>query len=194
MALMGNNLVMLYTEDTYELEGEPFFGYMRGRFSFDEVRELDDYAFNLGMEYKGFGINATFQGAAHQVKNLRYVDGVWGALSDNRNLSVEYFTNCYDVRGASAKYPRLSTENVANNVQNSTIWYRNISWLKLRDCEIYYKLPASLINPLNVTGAKLFVQGQNLLSFDNIDAMDAENLNTGYPVLKAVNFGLSVQF
>jgi hypothetical protein len=45
-----------------------------------------------------------------------------------------------------------------------------------------------------VTGAKLFVQGQNLLSFDNIDAMDAENLNTGYPVLKAVNFGLSVQF
>jgi hypothetical protein len=83
---------------------------------------------------------------------------------------------------------------VANNVQNSTIWYRNISWLKLRDCEIYYKLPASLINPLNVTGAKLFVQGQNLLSFDNIDAMDAENLNTGYPVLKAVNFGLSVQF
>lgn len=34
-----------------------------------------NYAFNLGAEYKGFGINATFQGAAHQVKNLRTVDG-----------------------------------------------------------------------------------------------------------------------
>lgn len=153
-----------------------------------------NYAFNLGLEYKGFGINATFQGASHQVKNLRYVDGVWGALSDNRNLSTEYYENCFDVAGAAALYPRLSTENVANNAQNSTIWYRNVQWLKLRDCEVYYKLPASVINPLKITGARIFLQGQNLLSFDNIDAMDAENLNTGYPVMKGVNVGLSVQF
>ena len=153
-----------------------------------------NYAFTLGAEYKGFGINATFQGAAHQVKNLRYVDGVWGALSDNRNLSQEYYDNCFDVAGAGASYPRLSIENVANNAQNSTIWYRNASWLKLRDCELYYKLPASVIEPLKVNSAKVFVQGQNLLSFDNIDAMDAENLNTGYPVMKSVNIGLSVEF
>ncbi len=153
-----------------------------------------NYAFNIGAEYKGIGINATFQGAAHQVKNLRYVDGVWGALSDNRNLSQEYYNNCYDVAGADALYPRLSTENVANNAQNSTIWYRNVSWLKLRDCEVYYKLPAKVIKPIKVTCARLFVQGQNLLSFDNIAAMDAENLGTGYPVMKSVNVGLSVQF
>ena len=153
-----------------------------------------NYAFNLGVEYKGFGINATFQGTARQVKNLRYVDGVWGALSGNRNLSQEYYNNCYDIAGTNARYPRLSTENVANNAQNSTIWYRNANWLKLRDCEVYYKLPASIVEPLKITGAKVFVQGQNLLSFDNIDAMDAENINTGYPVMKSVNFGLSVQF
>ena len=153
-----------------------------------------NYAFSLGAEYKGFGINATFQGAAHQVKNLRYVDGVWGALSDNRNLSQEYYNNCFDIAGAGTSYPRLSTENVANNAQNSTIWYRNASWLKLRDCEIYYKLPAKLIEPLKISSTKIFVQGQNLLSFSSIDAVDAENLNTGYPVMKAVNIGLSVEF
>ena len=153
-----------------------------------------NYAFSLGAEYKGFGINATFQGAGHQIKNLRYVDGVWGALSDNRNLSQEYYNNCFDIAGANASYPRLSTENVANNAQNSTIWYRNINWLKMRDCEVYYKLPASVVEPLKISGAKIFVQGQNLLSFDNIDAMDAENLNTGYPVMKSVNIGLNVTF
>lgn len=153
-----------------------------------------NYAFSVGAEYKGFGINATFQGAGHQVKNLRYVDGVWGALSDNRNLSQEYYNNCYDIAGASASYPRLSTEDVANNAQNSTIWYRNVNWLKMRDCEVYYKLPTKVIEPLKISSAKIFVQGQNLLSFDNIDAMDAENLNTGYPVMKSVNFGLSVEF
>ena len=153
-----------------------------------------NYAFSIGLEYKGFGFNATFQGAGHQVKNLRYVDGVWGALSDNRNLSQEYYNNCYDMAGANALYPRLSTENVANNAQNSTIWYRNVNWLKMRDIELYYKLPEKVIKPLRMSAARVFVQGQNLLSFDNISAMDGENLNTGYPVMKGVNIGLSVQF
>ena len=153
-----------------------------------------NYGLQFGMEFKGFGFNAAFQGADNQTKSLMYVDGVWGALSDNRNLSQEYYDNCFDVAGANALYPRLSTTNVANNAQSSSTWYRTVRWFKLRDCEVYYKLPASFLNHMKITSAKLFVQGQNLLSFGNIPAMDAENLNTGYPVMKAVNMGLSVVF
>ena len=50
MALMGQNAFMLYTEDTYEIEGRPYFGYMRGRYTKDELRELDRYALSLGIE------------------------------------------------------------------------------------------------------------------------------------------------
>ena len=153
-----------------------------------------NYSFNIGVEYKGIGINATFQGAGNQIKNLQYVDGVWGALSDNRNLSQEYYNNCFDVAGENALYPRLSTTSVANNAQQSTIWYRNVTWFKMRDCELYYRFPSRLLDKIKVTDAKVFVKGQNLLSLDNIPAMDAENLNTGYPVMKAVTFGLSVVF
>ena len=153
-----------------------------------------NFGFNLGFEFKGFGMNAYFQGAALQTKNLMYVDGVWGALSDNRNLSREYYANCFDIAGTGALYPRLSTTNVANNAQASTTWFRTVQWLKLRDCEVYYRLPASLLGRVKISDAKLFVQGQNLLSFDNVPAMDAENLNTGYPVMKAVTVGLSVIF
>ena len=153
-----------------------------------------NYAINLGVEYKGVGLNATFQGAGNQMKNIRYVDGVWGALSGNRNLSVEYYNNCWDNAGSAALYPRLSTESVANNEQESTIWYRNAKWFKMRDLELYYKLPASLLSSLRINGAKIYLQGQNLLTWSNIKAMDAENLNTGYPVMKSVNVGLSVTF
>ena len=153
-----------------------------------------NYAANLGIEFKGVGINATFQGAGNQMKDIHGVDGVWGALSDNRNLSTEYYANCWDQAGAAALYPRLSTEKVANNEQPSTIWYRNVQWFKMRDCELYYRLPESFISSFNVSAAKVYVQGQNLLSWDNIGNMDAENLNTGYPVMKSVNLGLSVTF
>ena len=64
----------------------------------------------------------------------------------------------------------------------------------MRDCELYYRFPSSLLKNAKISDAKVFVQGQNLLSFGNISAMDAENLNTGYPVMKAVTFGLAVVF
>lgn len=47
---MGYNSVMLYTEDTYEIPEYPFFGYMRGRYSRDELREIDAFGKELGME------------------------------------------------------------------------------------------------------------------------------------------------
>ncbi len=153
-----------------------------------------NFAFNFGMEYRGWGVDAYIQGAAFQTKNLRYNDGVGGALSDNRNLYKGYYQYCFEVAGENARFPRLSTTNVANNAQNSTIWYRDVRWIKLRDCEIYYKLPASVLNRMNVESAKLFLQGQNLLAFGNTAELDAENFNTGYPVLKAVTLGLSVIF
>ncbi len=50
MALMGMNMYMLYTEDTYELEGYPYFGYLRGRYTKAELKEMDAYALELGIE------------------------------------------------------------------------------------------------------------------------------------------------
>ena len=47
---MGYNAMMLYTEDTYEVEGEPYFGYMRGGYTCEDLRELDAYAASMGME------------------------------------------------------------------------------------------------------------------------------------------------
>ena len=50
MALQGLNFGMLYTEDTYEVPEQPFFGYKRGRYTYNELKELDDYAWLLGIE------------------------------------------------------------------------------------------------------------------------------------------------
>lgn len=50
MSMLGLNLGMMYTEDTYEVEEYPYFGYLRGKYSKAELRELDDYADALGIE------------------------------------------------------------------------------------------------------------------------------------------------
>ena len=42
LSSLGYNALMLYTEDTYEVEGEPYFEYLRGRYTQEELRSLDE--------------------------------------------------------------------------------------------------------------------------------------------------------
>ncbi len=47
---MGYNTLFLYLEDTYEVENEPYFGYMRARYSIEEMKEIDRFCNEIGME------------------------------------------------------------------------------------------------------------------------------------------------
>lgn len=156
-----------------------------------DIPELN-YAFNLGVEYKGFGVNAWFQGTGNYYKYLP--TEIWGGMANGGNLSVDYYNNCYDMAGDNALYPRLTTQTNNNNNQNSDIWYKKVHFLKMRNCELYYKLPSTLLSKLWLTSAKVFVQGENLVSFDNVDAMDAEVFSTAYPMFKGVNVGVTLTF
>lgn len=71
MALMGLDTLQLYTEDTYTLDNRPYFGYMRGRYSDSELREIDAFADALGIE-----IVPCIQTLAHLKTVLR-----WDAFS-----------------------------------------------------------------------------------------------------------------
>ena len=78
MALMGLNTYMLYTEDTYEIDGYPYFGYMRGQYTKAELRELDAYASSLGIE-----LIPCVQMLGHLATHLRW--GASGSYRDTEN-------------------------------------------------------------------------------------------------------------
>ncbi len=88
MALMGLNCYMLYTEDTYEIEGRPYFGYMRGRYTKAELKELDAYALSIGIE-----LIPCIQTLGHLATHLK-----WGAASKYKDTD-----NCLLV-GAEETY------------------------------------------------------------------------------------------
>ena len=50
MSLLGMNRLMVYTEDTYEMKKYPYFGYLRGRYTKEDLKELDEFAVNFGVE------------------------------------------------------------------------------------------------------------------------------------------------
>lgn len=75
LALMGLNTLMLYCEDSFEVKEQPYFGYMRARYTEDEMRQLDDYAYSLGIE-----MIPCIQTLAHMPDALRW--GVYDEIRD----------------------------------------------------------------------------------------------------------------
>ncbi len=69
IASMGYNMVMLYTEDTYEVEGHPLFGHRRGRMTVDEIKDIDAYCRNLNIE-----LVPCIQTLAHLYCLLKWMD------------------------------------------------------------------------------------------------------------------------
>lgn len=79
LALLGYNMAMLYTEDTYELPGEEYFGYLRGRYTAGELTELDAYAAKLGIE-----LIACIQTLGHLEQILRWP--AYGSVRDTSSV------------------------------------------------------------------------------------------------------------
>jgi hexosaminidase len=81
IALLGFNMAMLYTEDTYELPGESYFGYQRGRYTAKELREIDNYAAGLGIEMIG-----CIQTLAHLEQILKWSE--YAQIKDTPNVML----------------------------------------------------------------------------------------------------------
>ena len=68
---MGYNMLMLYTEDTYEIPEENYFGYLRGRYSQQDLISISEYCHSIGME------------VIPAIQTLAHINTIfkWGAFS-----------------------------------------------------------------------------------------------------------------
>lgn len=150
------------------------------------------YSFSLGLEWKGLGFSAQFQGVGNYTAILS--GAYYRPLVDNTTISNYVYRNRWTPETPNARFPRLTTETVDNNLQTSSLWLADRSFLKLRNCEVYYKLPSSWLNRFWVKNAKVYVRGVDLLCFDSIDQLDPEAMNSSYPATRSIHVGLSVGF
>lgn len=152
-----------------------------------------EMGFELGFNYKGFDIQAMFQAQLDRNINLASYSSLFFPLRSNQKIST-YVEDPWTADNKDiAKYPRLSTMDNSNNYRNSSFWFRNGDFLKLRSIEMGYTLPERLTKSIRLSQARLFVRGMNLLTLDHFKYTDPESIS-GYPAMKSYNIGLKVQF
>lgn len=151
------------------------------------------YSFNLGFDYKGFGIEALFQGTANQSVYLNTTSVFW-PLKTNTTISTFSDDHWTPATSTSATLPRLTTLDNDNNFRANSTWIENGSYLKLRSAEVYYQLPEKSVEKFKLSKARIFIRGMDLFSIDKVKVMDPEKLGTGYPTLRTFYLGINVAF
>ena len=152
------------------------------------------YTIHLGAEYKNFGIDAMFQGVGRYSAILNTTGYYWG-LINNSTLSQYVYDHRWTSTNQNAEFPRLSSSSNANNYQTSSFWLRDRSFFKLRNVELYYNFPQSLIEKTHfMNGAKIYVRGIDLFTLDHLATVDAESYGATSPLTRSVVFGAALTF
>ncbi|MDR2773850.1 MAG: TonB-dependent receptor [Tannerella sp.] len=99
-------------------------------------------------------------------------------------------------RDIYALWPRLSENYIDNNLQTSTWWMRDGSFLRLKSVELGYSLPSRIASKIYMNSLRIYVSGTNLLTFSKFKMWDPEmgGNGLGYPVQQVFNFGVQLSF
>lgn len=154
------------------------------------------YGLNLGFEYKGFGLDATFQGV-NGISTWLDTGHIYRPLRNNNNISTWYLKDRVRWTESTkdvANLPRLSTLDNANNYRGSTQWLENGSFLKLRNLNIYYTFPEQWTNKLRMDKLQVYVRAQDLFSLDHIKYLNCESLSLSYFDTMSISLGLNMNF
>jgi TonB-linked SusC/RagA family outer membrane protein len=155
------------------------------------------YSFDAGFAFKGFDFSVFFQGVGRRTISLLSQDYMIPFLNEVK--PTEWIRDNYwtPERGNNALYPRLTTQENPNNYQASTFWQRDGSYLRIRNVELGYNLPATLTRRFKAEGLRIYLNAVNPLTWHKITEIDIDpeiNNPFSYPAMKSYNIGLSLNF
>jgi TonB-linked SusC/RagA family outer membrane protein len=147
---------------------------------------------SINLRYKLFDAAILVQGAAGAQLYINPESGEIG------NFLKEFADNRWTVDNPTASYPRTwNRDEEFWRSHATTFFLRKTDYIRLKNVEIGFNLPASLNKKIGIDGLRIYVSGMNLLTMDKLKVYDPEQDNgagTAYPLQKIINAGLTLTF
>lgn len=163
------------------------------------------YGFGLSLDYKGFYLNAFFQGATgcdimlpgNESQNwFPFTWEVW--RSNARTFLADRWTE--ENPRQDVLMPRMHQNGSynRNNTASSTWWSRKGDFLRFKSLEIGYSFPKAMLSKIGFKSARVYLMGYNLAVWDEIGYFDPEqgskNAGFDYPLPRTFTIGVDFTF
>lgn len=193
-----------YAIATYDVGGTPRMGDLLYKdLSGDEKIDAKDQApiGYSGVPEIGYGLSAAISwksfDCAILLSGIAHVSLAYPGLRYNEDVVQHAWTQERRDNGEKIEYPALAPNNVGSSYTSNSFFILDRSFLRLKTAEIGYTLPAQWVKKVGVNNARVYVNGNNLLTFTKMKAkyMDPEQEDPArFPLAKMVNLGVNVTF
>jgi hypothetical protein len=154
---------------------------------------LTVYGLSLGFSFKSFDFSALIQGVKNRnifLNGNRFYEFQNGGLGQ----AFEEHLNRWTPTNTGASYPRLSIGNNSNNREFSSLSIGSGDYVRLKNVEVGYTVPMSVLKRVNISTFRIFANGLNLLTATKVKGIDPEVYNGSYPMQRLFNFGINIKF
>lgn len=157
------------------------------------------YGLNMGLTYKQFDFSILLQGAANFDMYLSE-EASWAFFNGGKvlesHLDRAQIGTDGNVINTNATYPRLSITSATVNQRTSSYWVQSGDYMRLKNIEIGYSLPKSILSKVGIGSLRMYLSGRNLFTWSGIKTLDPENPQSRgrfYPQQKVFNLGINVE-
>lgn len=162
---------------------------------YSDVPEVN-LALNTSFSWKGLDFSMLWVGATNVTRNLQgFYRDPFGSMNRSNMLKWVADNSWTPETAGTAILPRISFANKSNNIQNSSVYYADASYARLKSLEIGYTFKKISFIP-QINSLRFYFSGYNLLTFSKFNANDPESTSSSvsYPMTRILNFGLNVNF
>ena len=155
------------------------------------------WGLNVELTYRDFDFTMFWQGVAGQdVYNNQKFQTDFFSLTDPGSNKGNRMLGAWTTANTGSSIPALTTNNTGNEGRTSSYFVENGSYAKLRTLQFGYNVPERWLKKLNMSRARVYVSGHNLLTIKSseLTCSDPENPNWAYPNSTSLSFGLQLGF
>lgn len=148
---------------------------------------------SINLFWKDFDFSALFQGAFDVDK---YCEAESSYAFYNGGKVLKKHLDRWTPENHNASYPRI-TKDSQTNFAVSSFWLEDASYVRLKNVSLGYNLPKNWLNKIGVSRVKVYISGENLLTFCGLEDIDPEESSSrgwSYTNVKKVSLGLKVSF
>ena len=145
------------------------------------------FGLNFTAQWKGFDFTMLLQGQGR----ARYLYmPTTDPVSDN--LEYHIAKNAWTLTNRDSDTPRIGSQITR---LESTYWYRDASFLRLKNVELGYTIPQKAFGKVPVKGLRVYLAGYNLLTITGLKEVDPESSSrSSYPQMRIYNAGVKLSF
>ncbi len=160
-----------------------------------QERPTTTFSFNSYVAFKGFDFTVFLQGAAGR-------KDYWQTIYNNTNFnnaryaaSWEHWTNPWSWDNRDGLWPRLGGSG--NNRNQTSFWLDDMSYLRVKNLQLGYTVPAKVLSKLGVTNLRIVGSAENigtLTAFRGLDPEKQGDDNNVYPINKSYSLAINLSF